>query len=103
MGIKSRRKGARVEHKIVKYLQERGIAAEKRSRAYLRGADMSVPILGRDRAGEVKGRAEFKWLDRVFDKDEVELLFLVSDYRSPRVVMEIGLLTELLTKAEGLK
>jgi hypothetical protein len=45
MGIRSRRKGARVENEIVHRLQEHGIAATKRSRMYLSGHDLDMPIV----------------------------------------------------------
>ena len=57
-GLKSRRKGARVELETVHYLQDRGIAAKKISGMYKPGADLSVPIAGRDLAVEVKSRAK---------------------------------------------
>ena len=48
MGIRSRRKGARVENEIVHRLQEHGIAATKRSRMYLSGHDLDMPIVPGD-------------------------------------------------------
>jgi hypothetical protein len=57
-GLLSRNKGARTERAIVRLLQDQGIAAEKISDMYKPGADLSVPVLGVDRAVEVKCRAD---------------------------------------------
>jgi hypothetical protein len=48
-------------------LQDNGIAAEKVSRMYRPGADISMPLLGVDRDVEVRSRAKgcatlYKWL-----------------------------------------
>jgi Holliday junction resolvase len=57
MTIKSRRKGAKAELELVQRLQDAGFAAEKISRMYKRGPDLSVPLLGVDHSVEVKVRA----------------------------------------------
>jgi Holliday junction resolvase len=57
MSRRSRDKGARGERALVRFLQGHGLAAEKISRMYRRGADVSVPVLGVDRQVEVKVRA----------------------------------------------
>jgi len=56
-GRYSRDKGNRVERAIVRLLQAQGFAAEKVSRMYRPGADISVPLLGIDRDVEVKCRS----------------------------------------------
>jgi hypothetical protein len=53
---KSRRKGAVAERAIVDLLQDAGLAAKKISAMYKRGADLSVPLLSKDLAVEVKIR-----------------------------------------------
>jgi Holliday junction resolvase len=55
-GRRSRDKGNRTERAMVRYLQERGFAAEKVSGMYRPGADLSVPLLNRDFVIEVKCR-----------------------------------------------
>src|SRR6516225_3533944 len=72
MSRKSRDKGLRMERAIVRFLQDRGFAAE---RVPLSGAaggsylgDVTVPILGVDRVAEVKVRASgfgqlYAWLE----------------------------------------
>jgi hypothetical protein len=57
-GRKSRDRGYRGEQKIKRYWQGRGLAAEKVSRAYRSGPDLTVPVLG-DRTVEVKCRKDF--------------------------------------------
>ena len=47
---RSRDKGARTERAIVRLLQGEGLAATKVSGMYKPGADISMPLLGSDRA-----------------------------------------------------
>lgn len=62
-GRRSLDKGARTERAMVR-LHGQCIAAAKTSRAWCAGADLRVPILGVDRAVEVKcGAANFSQLD----------------------------------------
>jgi Holliday junction resolvase len=68
-GRRSRDKGNRTERAIVRLLQAQGIAATKISGMYKPGADISMPLLGSDRAVEVKCRAAgfrqlYDWLHR---------------------------------------
>jgi hypothetical protein len=78
-------------------LQDRGIAAEKISGLYKRGADLSV--LGIDRAVEVKSRSHgfaqlYSWLvDR-------GLLIVKSDRAEPLVILRLGLAAEIAVAAE---
>jgi hypothetical protein len=77
----SRRKGAAEERALVRFLQQRGFAAEKSSRAGYRGPDLTVPLLGIERVVEVKCRANgfrelYTWLA---DRD-----ILIVRARSPR-------------------
>jgi hypothetical protein len=70
-GRYSRDKGNRTERAIVRFLQERGFAAEKVSGMYRPGADITVPLLGIHRDVEVKCRAHgfgqlYDWLTNRF-------------------------------------
>src|ERR1700745_3003483 len=60
-GRKSRDKGNRAERSVVKFLQDRGFAAERVPLSGSAGGsylgDISVPVLGVDRVVEVKCRA----------------------------------------------
>jgi Holliday junction resolvase len=98
-GRRSRDKGSRTERAIVRALQDRGIAAEKISGLYKRGADLSVPVLGIDRAVEVKSRSHgfaqlYDWL---VDRD---LLIVTADRAEPLVILRLGLATEIALTAE---
>jgi Holliday junction resolvase len=67
-GRRSRDKGSSAERAIARLLQAQGIAATKISGMYKSGADISMPLLGSDRAVEVKWRAAgfrqlYDWLD----------------------------------------
>jgi hypothetical protein len=98
-GRRSRDKGARGERALASFLQAHGFAAEKISGMYRPGADLSVPILGLDRAVEVKVRSHgfqqlYAWL--------VERDFLVvrQDRREPLVVVPLRLAIEIARVAE---
>ena len=66
-GRRSRNKGSREERALVKFLQANGFAAEKITGLYKPGADLSVPLLGRDLAAEVKVRGSgFKQIYMTF-------------------------------------
>jgi hypothetical protein len=93
-GRLSRNKGARTERAIVRLLQDQGIAAEKISGMYKPGADLSVPVLGVDRAVEVKCRADgfrelYGWLD------ERDILIVKADRREPLVILRLSLAAEI--------
>ena len=103
-GKASRDKGNRAERAIVKFLQDRGFAAE---RVPLSGAaggsylgDITVPVLNVDRCVEVKCRAEgfrelYKWLEAR------DLLIVRADRKEPLVVLPLKLAAEIAAKAEG--
>jgi Archaeal holliday junction resolvase (hjc) len=101
-GRASRDNGNRAERAIVKFLQERGFAAE---RVPLSGAaggsylgDLTVPILNVDRVVEVKCRANgfrelYRWL---IDRD---ILIVRADRSEPLVVLPLKLAAEIAAKA----
>jgi Holliday junction resolvase len=100
MGRKSQVKGAREERALVKYLQAWGFAAEKVSRAWKPGQDLSVPVLGIDRRVEVKRRATsplYGWLQ---DRD---ILIVRADHERPLVVLTLDLAAEIALAAERSK
>jgi hypothetical protein len=97
----SRRKGADEERALVRFLQQRGFAAEKISRTGYRGPDLSVPLLGVDRAVEVKARGNgfatlYRWLGNA------DLLIVRANRREPLVVVPLWLASEIAAEAEGL-
>jgi hypothetical protein len=99
MSIKSRRKGARGEVALARLLQDHGFAAEKISRMYKRGPDLSVPLLGVDRRIEAKIRANgfqqlYRWLDGA------DLLIVRADRCEPLVILPIRLAIEIAQAAE---
>jgi hypothetical protein len=98
----SRRKGAAEERALVRFLQQRGFAAEKISRTGYRGPDLSVPLLGVDRAVEVKARGNgfatlYRWLGNA------DLLIVRANRREPLVVVPLWLGAEIAKVAEGHK
>jgi len=98
-GRRSRNKGSRTERALVRFLQERGFAAEKISGMYKSGPDLSVPLLGIDRRVEVKCRGNgfrqvYAWLAGV------DLLILRADRCEPVVVVPLRLAAEIASAAE---
>jgi hypothetical protein len=101
-GRASRDKGNRTERAIVKFLQERGFAAERVPLSGSAGGsylgDLTVPILNIDRVVEVKCRADgfrelYKWL---IDRD---ILIVRADRSEPLVVLPLKLAAEIAAKA----
>jgi Holliday junction resolvase len=93
-GRRSRDKGNRTERAIVRLLQAQGIAATKISGLYKPGADIRMPLLGTDRAVEVKARADgfrelYKWLNKR------DILIVKSDRQEPLVVVRLSLAAEI--------
>ena len=105
-GRASRQKGDRGERALVRYLQERGFAAE---RVPLSGSvrgrfsgDVSVPLLGVDRRVEVKCRGVgFRRLCDWLESND--FLIVRADRREPLVVIPLGLAAEIAAVAEGRK
>ncbi len=103
-GKASRQKGNRAERAIVKFLQERGFAAERVPLSGSAGGsylgDLTVPVLGIDRVVEVKCRADgfrelYRWL---IDRD---VLIVRADRSEPLVVIPLKLAAEVAAKAGG--
>jgi Holliday junction resolvase len=102
-GRKSRDKGNRAERAIVRFLQDRGFAAERVPLSGSAGGsylgDLTVPLLGADRVVEVKVRANgfrelYAWLT---DRD---ILIVRADRSEPLVVLPLSLAAEIAAKAE---
>ena len=101
-GRASRDKGNRAERAIVKFLQERGFAAERVPLSGSAGGsylgDLTVPVLNIDRVVEVKCRADgfrelYKWLEAR------DLLIVRADRKEPLVVLPLKLAAEIAAKA----
>jgi Holliday junction resolvase len=93
-GRRSRDKGNRTERAVVRLLQAQGIAATKISGMYKPGADISISLLGSDRAVEVKCRAAgfrqlYDWLD------QRDVLIVKADRQEPLVVVRLSLAAEI--------
>lgn len=103
-GRASRDKGNRAERAIVKFLQERGFAAERVPLSGSAGGsykgDLTVPVIGIDRVVEVKARADgfkqlYAWL---VDRD---ILIVRADRSEPLVILPLKLAAEIAAKAGG--
>jgi Holliday junction resolvase hjc len=103
-GKASRQKGNRAERAVVKFLLERGFAAERVPLSGSTGGsylgDLTVPVLNIDRVVEVKCRADgfrelYKWL---VDRD---ILIVRADRSEPLVVLPLKLAAEIAAKAGG--
>jgi Holliday junction resolvase len=99
-GRRSRDKGARTERAIVKALQAQGFMATKISGMYKPGADISMSLLGSDKAVEVKCRAAgfrqlYDWLN------ERDILIVKSDYQEPLVIVRLSLAPEIAKAGAG--
>lgn len=103
-GRKSKDKGNRAERAIVKFLQERGLAAERVPLSGSAGGsylgDLTVPVIGVDRVIEVKVRAKgFSQLyDWLIDRD---ILIVRADRSEPLVILPLKLAAEIAAKAGG--
>jgi Holliday junction resolvase len=102
-GKASRDKGNRAERAIVKFLQERGFAAERVPLSGSAGGsylgDLTVPIIGTSRVVEVKARAKgFRQLyDWLVDRD---ILIVRADRSEPLVVLPLKLAAEIALAAD---
>jgi Holliday junction resolvase len=103
-GRSSRDKGNRAERAIVRFLQERGFAAERIPLSGSAGGsfigDLTVPVLGVDRVIEVKVRANgfrelYAWLE------QRDLLIVKADRKEPLIILPLRLASEMAAKAGG--
>jgi len=104
-GRKPRDKGNRAERAIVRFLQDRGFAAERVPLSGSAGGsylgDLTIPVIGVDRVVEVKCRADgfrelYRWLI------ERDILIIRADRSEPLVVLPLKLAAEIAAKAGGL-
>jgi hypothetical protein len=102
-GKASRQKGNRAERAVVRFLQDRGFAAERVPLSGSAGGsylgDLTVPVLGVDRVVEVKVRADgfrelYRWL---VDRD---ILIVRADRSEPLVVLPLKLAAEIASAAD---
>ncbi|MCX7313927.1 MAG: hypothetical protein NTV56_19990 [Alphaproteobacteria bacterium] len=102
-GKASRQKGDRAERAIVRYLQDRGHAAERVPLSGSAGGsykgDITIPAVGRDLCCEVKCRANgfrelYAWL---VDRD---ILIVRADRSVPLVVLPLTLAADILGAVE---
>jgi Holliday junction resolvase len=91
-GRRSRDKGNRTERALVRFLQDRGFAAERVPLSGSAGGrfagDITIPLLGVDRIAEVKVRGIgfrqlYEWLECR------DLLIVRADRRQPLAVMPL--------------
>ena len=100
-GKRARWRGGNEERAIKRALQDEGFAAEKVSAMYKAGPDLSIPLLGRDHAVEVKLRKTdfarlYAWL---IDRD---FLIVRADRKERLVVVPWRLAVEIAKRAEGI-
>jgi Holliday junction resolvase len=102
-GRAPRAKGNRAERALVKFLQDRGFAAERVPLSGSAGGsyvgDLSIPIRGVDRCVEVKVRGGgfrtlYTWLDGR------DLLIVRADRSEPLVIIPLKLAAEIAAAAE---
>src|SRR5436305_14152961 len=102
-GRRSRDKGNRAERALVRFLQERGFAAQRIPLSGSAGGrfsgDVSLPLLGIDRVVEVKCRANgfralYAWLNGA------ALVIVRADRREPLVILPLRLAAEIAEAAE---
>ncbi|MDI2103930.1 hypothetical protein [Bradyrhizobium sp. Mp64] len=102
-GRASRQKGNRAERAIVRFLQDRGFAAERVPLSGSAGGsylgDLTVPVIGIDRVVEVKCRADgfrelYRWL---IDRD---ILIVRADRSEPLVILPLKLAAEIASAAD---
>lgn len=101
-----RQKGNRAERALVRYLQDRGFAAERVPLSGSAGGrycgDLTVPVVGIDRLVEVKVRGGgfrelYRWLEGR------DLLIVRADRSEPLVVIPLKLAAEIAAAAERSK
>lgn len=102
-GRAPRQKGNRAERAIVRFLQDRGFAAERVPLSGSAGGsyqgDLTVPVVGIDRVVEVKCRADgfrelYRWLV------ERDILIVRADRSEPLVILPLKLAAEIASAAD---
>lgn len=102
-GRAPRQKGNRAERAIVRFLQDRGFAAERVPLSGSAGGsyqgDLTVPLIGADRVVEVKCRANgfkelYRWLV------ERDILIVRADRSEPLVILPLKLAAEIASAAD---
>jgi hypothetical protein len=89
-GLRSRRKGVRVELAIAKL-----IGARKVSRAYQAGHDLEL-ALGDDRILRIECKARADGFRQLYDwLSDRDLLIVKADYQEPLVILRLSLATEI--------
>jgi hypothetical protein len=89
-GLRSRRKGARVELAIAKL-----IGARKVSRAYQAGHDLEL-LLGEDRMLRIECKARADGFRQLYDwLNQRDVLIVKADRQEPLVVLRLGLAAEI--------
>lgn len=105
-GRAPRAKGNRAERALVKYFQDKGLAAERVPLSGSAGGsyagDLTVPLLGADRVVEVKVRANgfrefYRWLE------SRDILIVKADRREPLVVVRLSFAGQIARAAERAK
>jgi Holliday junction resolvase len=105
-GRSPKQKGNRAERAVVKFLQDRGFAAEKVPLSGSAGGsylgDITIPLLGIDRCCEVKVRGTgfaqlYSWLE------QRDLLIVRADRSEPLVIIPLKLAAEIAAAAERSK
>ena len=103
MGLKSRRKGSRIERELVHRHQDAGIPAERVPLSGAAGGSYTGDLrIQGDLKAEVKARAGgegFKTLERWLG--DSDLLFLRRDRSDPLVVMPWSLYEQLMGRQAG--
>lgn len=105
MGKSQRDKGARIERKIVAYLEDRGIAAERVPLSGAMGGSFAGDILLKDhnQVLEVKGRNKDGVFWRTAEKFLADNygLVLIEDRQEPLVMLRLDDLCVLLLKHQA--
>ena len=99
-GRYARDKGARRERAIVRLLEMAGLAATKISRTGYTGADLAIPLIGRQLRCDVKSRGTgfrqlYTWLAKV------DLLIAAADRQPPLVITSFALATQIARAAQN--
>lgn len=102
-GRASRQKGDRAERAIVRFLQDKGFAAERVPLSGSAGGsycgDITVPVIGRDLVVEVKVRG--RGFNQIYDwLQGRDMLIVKSDRKEPIVCIPLRLAVDIAAAAE---